>query len=386
MKKSIEIMLRLIRAEVCGEAEVQQDLPPISADELKEIYRLSKKHDLSHIVGGALEDKELLRDGDEVSEAFKNSAFRAIWRYERQKFELEKACSALEKAKIRHLPLKGSVIRDFYSKPWLRTSCDIDILVSEEDLMKGVEAINADGSYKVGHKDSHDIGITSASGEHIELHYDLVEDGIVADSARILRRVWERCSPEAGWEYRMRADDELFYFYHIAHMAKHFHNGGCGIRPLLDVWVLEHVVPHDRAARDALLADAGLLTFADKARELSEFWFSDAESDELIEKMAEYIVNGGVYGNQTNRVTVQKAEKKDNKFKYVLSRVFEKYDVLKFRYPILQKHRWLMPIMQVHRWFNLLNRDKAKRALSEMQTLTTVETDGITDFLTEIGL
>ena len=386
MEKSMEIMLRLIRSEVCGEADAQKELPSLSADGLKELYRLSKKHDLSHIVGAALEDRGLLDGGDEVSEAFKNTTFRAIWRYERQKFELEKACSALEKAKIPHLPLKGSVIRAFYPKPWLRTGCDIDILVPEENLMQGVEAINADGSYKVGKKDAHDIAMTSPSGEHIELHYDLVEDGRVVDSTRILRRVWQSCSPEEGWEYRMKADDEFFYFYHIAHMAKHFHDGGCGIRPLLDEWILEHIVPHDRAARDALLADAGLLTFADRVRGLSEFWFSDAESDELTEKMAEYIVDGGVYGNQTNRVTVQKAEKKDNKFKYVLSRIFEKYDVMKFRYPILQKHRWLMPAMQVHRWFNLLKGNKAKRALSEMQTLTTVETDGITDFLKEIGL
>ena len=27
--------------------------------------------------------------------------------------------------------------------------------------------------------------------------------------------------------------DELFYFYHIAHMVKHFENGGCGIRPVV---------------------------------------------------------------------------------------------------------------------------------------------------------
>ncbi len=105
-----------------------------------------------------------------------------------------------------------------------------------------------------------------------------------------------------------------------------------------------------------------------------------------VEKLEKFIVEGGVYGNQANRVAVQTAKKNDNKFKYLLSRIFERYDMLKFRYPILQKHRWLMPVMQVRRWFGLLNGNKAKRAISEVQTLGVANTDGVNEFLTEIGL
>lgn len=27
--------------------------------------------------------------------------------------------------------------------------------------------------------------------------------------------------------------EEMFYFYHIAHLAKHFEVGGCGIRQII---------------------------------------------------------------------------------------------------------------------------------------------------------
>jgi hypothetical protein len=50
------------------------------------------------------------------------------------KHEFERICLVLEKAKIPHIPLKGSVLRKLYKEPWLRTSCDIDILVQEETL------------------------------------------------------------------------------------------------------------------------------------------------------------------------------------------------------------------------------------------------------------
>ena len=284
------------------------------------------------------------------------------------------------------MPLKGAVLRNYYPEPWLRTSCDIDILVAEEDLERAVAAINADGGYKVGLKDSHDISLYSAAGVHIELHYDLVEDGRVADATRILREVRQYCVPVEGCVYRMRATDEFFYFYHMAHMAKHFKAGGCGIRALIDEWILDHTVSYDKSVRDALLSEAGLLTFADSIRRLSEVWFSGAESDAITEKLHKYIVDGGVYGNQANRVAVWTARKNDNKFKYLCSRVFESYDALKFRYPILQKHRWLMPVMQVRRWFGLLKGNKAKRAISEVQTLGAVNTDGVNEFLREIGL
>lgn len=386
MNKAINAIFQTIRSEVCGNVEAIPELSSVSDGELKAIYQLSKKHDLCHIVGLALDKKGLLTNGDPVSEALKNQPFQAIMRYEKQNFEFIRVCGLLEGAEIRHMPLKGSVIRSFYPEPWLRTSCDIDILVPEGDLERAVAVINANGDYKVGPKDSHDISLYSASGVHIELHYDLVEEGLVADTTRILREVWQYSEPTEGYLYRMRATDEFFYFYHMAHMAKHFKAGGCGIRPLIDEWILDHRVSHDKTSRDALLSEAGLLTFADRIRRLSEVWFSGAESDEITEKLDKFIVDGGVYGNQENRVNVQAAKINDNSFKYLLSRVFVGYDVLKFRYPILQKHRWLMPAMQVRRWFGLLKGDKARAAINEVQTLGSVDTDGVNEFLTEIGL
>ncbi|MFX7845188.1 nucleotidyltransferase family protein, partial [Acinetobacter baumannii] len=80
------------------------------------------------------------------------------------------------------------------------------------------------------------------SGQHIELHFNLIEDHRIKGASAILNRVWDAAVPCGGWTYQYEMPDELFYFYHIAHMAKHVENGGCGIRPFLDIWVLMHYV------------------------------------------------------------------------------------------------------------------------------------------------
>jgi hypothetical protein len=154
--------------------------------------------------------------------------------------------------------------------------------------------------------------------------------------------------------------EEMFYFYHIAHMAKHFEIGGCGIRPFIDIWILDNIEDKDQSKQDALLKQGGLLRFAEVARHLSKVWLGNAEHTELTKQMEQYILRGGVYGNSENRILVQQ-QKKGGKTRYVISKIFIPYDVIKFHYPILQKHRWLTPFMQVRRWGKLIFCGHAKR-------------------------
>ena len=138
MNKIAEIMIGTIRAQVCGsEYKIDKD---ITQEELNQLYILSKSQDMAHIVGAELEKQGILKSGDEVSEKFRKQQMIAIFRYERINYELEEICRVLEEAQIPHMPLKGSVIRKYYPEPWMRTSCDIDILVHESDLKKGANS------------------------------------------------------------------------------------------------------------------------------------------------------------------------------------------------------------------------------------------------------
>lgn len=162
--------------------------------------------------------------------------------------------------------------------------------------------------------------------------------------------------------------DELFYFYHIAHMAKHFEYGGCGVRPFIDLWILNHRLTFDREKRTALLREGGLLKFSEACETLSEVWFGDKEPTELTGLLEKYMLSGGMYGNIENMVAVQKNQD-GGWLHYIFRRLFMPYERLKNVYPILQKHKWLTPVMQLRRWYDMIATGRMKRTVGEIKSL-----------------
>jgi len=115
--------------------------PPPAEQELVEVYRLSKKHDMAHIVGISLAKAGMLENAPEIAEKFEKEQYLAVFRYENFKYETDRLCKTFDEQKIPYILLKGAVIRDFYPEPWMRTSCDLDVLVKEEDLYISIKAL-----------------------------------------------------------------------------------------------------------------------------------------------------------------------------------------------------------------------------------------------------
>jgi hypothetical protein len=289
----------------------------------------------------------------------------AVLRYERINYEYKMILETLEKAKIAFIPLKGSVIRDYYPEAWMRTSCDIDILVHESELDRAIGEFTEIG-FKYGQRGTHDVSLYSPGGITLELHFDLVEEGRVNGCRDILDRVWDYASVKDGYEYQYELDAPMFWFYHIAHMAKHFEVGGCGIRPFLDMWILENKVDHDKEKRNALLEAGGLLKFSECCEKLSRVWFDGEDADEVSRALGQYILRGGVYGSIENRVAAQQT-KKGGRVRYFMSRLFLPYRDMKIIYPILQKHKWLLPFMEVRRWCRLVFKGRTKTSMRELE-------------------
>lgn len=382
---TIPLMFALIRSALSGEGLSESEREPYTKEMLPELVALARRHDLAHLVIHAL-DRNGLLDGEEKK--LTQEVFKAVYRYENINHEFAHICEALEAAKIVFLPLKGSVIRRYYLEPWMRTSCDIDILVHSEDVDRAVEYLVSAEKFTNKGRGSHDVSLFSQSGVHLELHYCLIEDDRANSAAQILNTIWQYAVKRPESEYHSELTDEMFYYYHIAHMAKHFEIGGCGIRPFIDLWILDNMDRGDQGKCDGLLKQGGLLRFAEVARLLSRVWLDKAEHTEITRQMEQYILSGGVYGTSKNRITVQQ-QKKGGRLKYALSKIFIPYDVIKFHYPILQKHRWLTPIMEVRRWFKLAFCGHAKRVMSELrynQSVSSTEAENTQRFLKDIGL
>ena len=384
-RENNKLLFALVRSAIRGDELEDIEKALVSDETIRKISAVAKHHDIAHLATLALKKNGI---AGELTEKTENIILKAAYRHRQLNYEYALLCDVLEAAKIPFIPLKGSVMRKYYPEPWMRTSCDIDILVNEDDTEKVKDILTREYEYTYETKNSHDLSLFSPNNIHVELHYNLVGDGIAKESSEILKSVWNSAIHRDGLEFCFDMPDEMFYFYHIAHMAKHFENGGCGIRPFIDLWLLDHIEGISTDKRDKLLEKGKLLRFANVARKLSNVWFENDEHDDISTQMENYIIRGGVYGNNENRITIQQ-QKKGGKFKYALSRIFIPYDELKFHYPVIQKHKWLTPFMEIRRWFKLAFCGGAKRSINELKYNSSITQDKAAEtkqFLKDIGL
>ena len=385
-QKTTDLMLKLMHSAVSGEALSADMRETCTKEEMSRALRLAAHHDLAHLVAWGAKKNGLAVMLGADGEAY---IMKAVYRYQQIKYEYDRLCTSLEKAEIPFIPLKGAIMRKYYPEPWMRTSCDIDILIHNEDIEKAKKVLMQDLSYKYESTYTHDVSFFSPANVHIEIHFDLIEEGIVNASTKVLRDVWNLSFAKDGCTYWSEIPDDLFYFYHIAHMAKHVLNGGCGIKPFIDLLILDNMEGADVKSREEMLRRGELLKFTEVARRLSLVWFGTEKHDELTEKTETYVLGAGVYGSAENIMVLQRY-RKGGKLKYVMTLVFPPYETMKQLYPILQKHRWLTPFAHVRRVLGkLFYRSKMKRAkkiLAQNNSISDEQVESTYRFLLEVGL
>ena len=399
MNKVAQLIMNYIRYEICGQEEQEKVvLPEISARLLSELYKLSGSHDVAHLVGDALSkcgaftnlpdtiDENERATIAKIKAKFDEQVFTAVYRYENINYELEQLKQTLSEAQIPFIPLKGSVIRQFYPEPWQRTSCDIDILVKESDADKASAILAERLQYTANEKGQHDISLFSPSGIHVELHFKLLD--IDFKQVPALCDIWGGGGIELVSEYEYRMSDELFLLYHIYHTAKHFIHGGCGIKPVIDLWVIKNKIGYDEEKAEKLLKESELLLFYNHAMELMNVWFEGKPHNDVTQEMENYILQGGVYGTLEQQLAMSR-NKKGGKFRFLLSKIFLSYEQMKVYYPSVKKCPILFPFFQVRRWCRILFCGGRKVAMKEIkvnQNLSEEKNQIAKKMIDELGL
>ncbi len=367
-----KLLFALLRDAVCGAALTEEEKAAMTPAQMEPVLHLAKRHDLAHLAGHTLKKYKLL-GSDPISVQLDRQTMQAMYRYMQQQQEYTLVLQTLQRHSIAHMPLKGSVLRSSYPQPWMRTSCDIDILVQEKDLLAAADILETQLQYTRGKLGNHDISLTSPIDTNLELHYDTIDERKESANCRdVLAGVWAASAPVEAGSFCYGMSDPMFYFYHIAHMAKHFEAGGCGIRPFLDLWILNHRIPHCRGDRLALLQEGGLETFCTAMEALTEVWFGCREPDELSVQLSRFLLDGGNFGN-TQNFTVVGRSKTGSTRRYWFQRIFMPYRDLKASYPVLEKHKWLVPVFQVVRWVRILRRSGVRRVKAELHATTAAE-------------
>lgn len=364
----IEILYYTIN-DVAPKPSFRERFTPSVQDEL---YHLAKKHDLAHVVSNFVYRYEI-EVLPEVKEKLQREEVISIYRTEQQRHSFNEICTTFDESPIAYIPLKGAIIRPYYPYDSMRTSCDIDILIHEEDLDAAISSLEAKG-YECGDRHYHDVSLYSPNRVHLELHFNIQENIDSLDA--ILKNAWSYAVPTVGYRYDFQKE---FFVYHMyAHMAYHFLSGGCGIRSLVDIWVMEKKMDAPYSLAEKLLEKAGILQFASEMSRLAEGCLTNNERDEFDNTVLKYIFSGGVYGSVENSITSRKA-KNEKTLPYVLKRLFLPYSSMAILFPVLKKAPYLLPFCWIARWIRSLFKGKTKQAMHEVDVINNADPRKVED-------
>lgn len=371
-KRVAAYVIRLISSVVNGTVP-----PKIQDDDWGRIIAFAKKQSVLNIVAYAAETSE--EKPDELTLKFlKEFRMQKMLVEAQQELAACDACEKLDEMGVRHMLLKGSVMKNYYPSPDMRTMGDIDILIDSSRCDEVVDAFVADGFEFVDEGDLHSN--VKKGNTYIELHHSMIDK-----NHEVLSKYYGdgflRAKKSGNGEYEYKLSEEDFYVFLVAHIAKHYRYGGLGIRFLLDLYVYENAVPTlDLDYVRGELEKVGLLEFYEKIRKITFDWYS-GNFDGEFNIMSEYIVSGGIYGIEGTEMQNSyiydhlHEDFRFQKIRTVFKIVFLEYKEMKIRYPILQKRKFLLPLFWIVRFFDTVihNPRNALQRLDDSKKIVSID-------------
>ena len=344
----------------------------------KRLLDLANLHDLTHLISfGARKAGYNL---GEYTDEFSARETRAIFRHVKIHKELTDMTNAFERIGVDFIFLKGSTLRYLYPAPWMRTSSDIDVLIRPEHIEKAKDTLIKLGYNYLGEW-RYEQRFDSPTNVHIEMHTTLVDDEDA--TSEYLSNIWDKATIVDGFSHKYDMSDEQFLFYHIAHMAKHMSSGGCGVRPFVDL-VIINSKGENKAFHDTIKS-AKLHTFYDAVKALIAKWFK-GENRVVTAGLEEYVLRGGLFGTYENTVSVRGGK---GKIAYVFGRIFPRYRDMSDMYPVLKKCKILLPIFYIVRWFSLVIKfikGKGRDELKAVKNMDKSDATAVAKLFEELGL
>lgn len=365
MNKYYLILIQLIKSALSCESVPMDIKNEINDESLREVLKIAKRHDMCHLAADGLYKSGLLDQETQMGASFMQYRIIALMRYEKINYEYQQLCALLEKIHVPFVPLKGSVLRNYYPEPWMRLSCDIDILIKDSDVDIALDSISEELNYRVDKRGEYDISLFSKNSTHLELHFGLMESMFAASKS--LSMIWDCVFPTANGKMQQVMSDDVFYYHQIAHMAKHFASNGCGIRFFVDMWVLNNSKAFNKTERyKEYLREVNLDNFEIFAVELSNVWFGKEKHSETTLAMQNYVFHSGLYGTTKNHYASLQI-KSGGKNRYAVSRIILPFNKLVQKYPYLETHKYLLPFYQVKRWVEIIFNGRVKKSVAELR-------------------
>ena len=344
-RKAIEEVILLCASAIDGKVP---DKERIASLNLEHLYKASYKHNLSAIVGYALESAGVF------DYAFIQAKAKAIRKVAVMEIDKELLFERFEQEGIWYLPLKGTVIKDLYPSIGMRQMADFDILFDKNYQKKVRDIFIELGFYckdfGIGDHDEYFKNPVSNFEMHTAMfgaNYNKYLYEYYLDIKRLMQK-----DDNNKFGYHLSPND--FYIYITAHEYKHYNSGGTGLRSLLDTYIIWKRLG-DKLDEDYIRSETaklGIAGFEQDSKRLALDLFSGKAISSEDQEMLDYYIRSGTYGNTKNYVE-HKIKKygggKKGKRKYIMSRIFMPMEDVKAYYPFYYRHKILLPALFFYR-------------------------------------
>lgn len=313
---------------------------------------------------------------------------------ERQRKELDQLMEAFNANGIHYMPVKGVLMKALYPKTDMRIMGDADILI-KLDQYDLIRPIMEQLGFEEKLESDHEL-IWQKPGLYLELHKRLIPS-YNYDYAAYYGDGWQLGRPTADNPccFAMTDEDQMIYLF--THFAKHYRDGGIGIRHMLDLYLYKKAKPQmNESYIEEELQKLQLREFYQNIFRTLAVWFDGATSNELTEKITARIFDSGAYGTMESKELALGIRDKANsgstskrvRYKALVNLVFLPYGHMIKKYPILKPAPVLLPLMWIVRWLNAIFRrpQVIAKQRNRIKILTEEKLDAWEIQMNEVGL
>lgn len=307
-------------------------------------------------------------------------------------YEYENLLNLFEQNQISVLPLKGFVLKRVYPKPELRSMGDLDLCCAKQQAEQIYQCLCANGYHAAQFGRTHTDKYIHTTGIYVEVHTDLSNEAFSSEAARYLAGLLEQAHPMKGHRFVLDLAPEDHYIYIMLHLLKHFMHGGTGLRSVLDVWAYRRQVPMNQTVLEHAWKRFGIEGFAANMEQLADAWMDNTRPSGVQQRLGDYLVGSGVYGNTqnlvANLVTDAGTSVYRKKWNYMRKRLFWPYQKMKNRFPVLDRAPVLLPVFWVYRLWIALFRERRRltEELGILRDYTAENTDAVLRLRHDLGL
>lgn len=378
-------VVTLLKSAVTGEK-----LPLPEDFSLEEAMPCIRKHHIFTLAYAGLTNCGISQTENGMQQLFQRY-LKALLTSERQMKDVRRVFDAFDQEKIDYLPLKGCRMKHLYPKPELRIMGDADILIRMEQYDR-IRGIMLSLGFTEGPQTDHEL-IWNSGGLLLELHKRLIPS-YNKDYFAYFGDGWQLAAAEQGTRYTMVPEDAWTYLF--THFAKHYRDGGIGLRHITDLWVWQRRHPDlDWLAVEANLRSLQLWEFCSNIRRLLDVWFGGREGDEMTDFITQFLFDSGSWGQETARLLAASLKKsksagsiRSGRIRAWIKAFFPSAAEIAPRYPILRRFPWLLPVVWPYRWIRaaLFGRSTIRKRQREMAVTTEDRVSEYQQALNHVGL